>query len=104
MTQALSNILRWGMNPQEAVEQPRFASYSFPSSTFPNKYEPGKLRIEAGVSDETVEELRRRGHDVDRWPRLSWSAGGVCAVLRDAERGVFFGGADPRREGCVTAL
>ena len=74
MTQALSNVLRWGMNPQEAVEQARVASFSFPSSTFPHKYEPGKLRVEIGVPDETVAELRRRGHDVDQWPRWSWSA------------------------------
>jgi len=104
MTQALSNVLRWGMNPQEAVEQARVASYSFPSSTFPHRYEPGKLRVEVGVSDETVAELRRRGHDIDLWPRWSWSAGGVCMVLRDPERGVFLGGADPRREAYVTAL
>jgi gamma-glutamyltranspeptidase/glutathione hydrolase len=104
MTQALSNVLRWGMNPQEAVERARVASYSFPSSSFPHHYEPGKLRVEAGVPDETAEELARRGHIVERWPRWSWSAGGVCMVVRDSERGVFLGGADPRREAYVTAL
>ena len=104
MTQALSNVVRWGMNPQEAVERARVASYSFPSSSFPHTYEPGKLRVEIGVPDETVAELRRRGHDIDQWPRWSWSAGGVCMVVRDPERGVFLGGADPRREAYVTAL
>ena len=104
MTQVLGNILRWGMNPQEAVEEARVASYSFPSSSYPHAYEPGKLRAETGVPDETVAELGRRGHDVERWPRWSWSAGGVCAVVRDPERGVFLGGADPRREAYVTAL
>jgi len=103
MVQVLSNMLRWGMNPQEAVEQARVASYSFPSSTYPNKYEPGMLRIEGGVPDATVVELRRRGHTVDLWPRWSYSAGGVCAVRRDID-GVFTGGADPRREAYVAAL
>ena len=103
MTQVLSNMLRWGMNPQEAVEQARVASYSFPSSTYPNKYEPGMLRIEGGVPDATVAEMRRRGHTVDLWPRWSYSAGAVCVVRRDVD-GVFTGGADPRREAYVAAL
>jgi gamma-glutamyltranspeptidase/glutathione hydrolase len=104
MVQVLLDILAWGMNPQEAVEQPRYASYSFPASSFPHRYEPGKLRVEAGISDETLGALRRRGHDVEGWPRWSWSAGGVCVVARDPETGVCAGGADPRREGYVAAL
>lgn len=104
MAQALLNILVWGMNPQEAVEQPRFASYSFPASSFPHRYEPGKLRVEEGIPDEVTAELQRRGHDVERWPRWSWSAGGVCVAIRDPHTGVFAGGADPRRESYVATF
>ncbi len=104
MTQVMLNMLMWGMNPQEAVEHARFASYSFPASSFPHRYEPGKLRIEEGIGNDVVEELRRRGHDVDSWPRWSWSAGGVCVVMRDSDTGVFAGGADPRREAYVATF
>jgi gamma-glutamyltranspeptidase/glutathione hydrolase len=103
MAQVLLDMMVWGMNPQEAVEQPRFASYSFPASSFPHRYEPGKLRIEEGIGDTVAAELARRGHDVERWPRWSWSAGGVCVVMRD-QKAVFAGGADPRREGYVATF
>jgi len=104
MTQVLSKMLVWGMNPQQAVEHARFASFSFPQAAFPHSYEPNKLRVEAGVPDDAVAQLQRYGHDVERWPRWSWSAGGVCVVMRDPERKVFVGGADPRREGYVVAV
>jgi gamma-glutamyltranspeptidase/glutathione hydrolase len=104
MTQVLLNMLTWGMNPQEAVEQARFATYSFPATSFPHRYEPAKLRVEDGIGDAVVDELRRRGHDVDRWPHWSWSAGGVCVVVRDPQTGVLAGGADPRREAYVAAF
>jgi len=104
MTQVLSKILIWHMNPQQAVEHARFASYSFPQGAFPHQYEPGKLRLEADVPEDATAQLRAYGHDVDRWPKWSWSAGGVCVAMRDPERRVFVGGADPRREGYVVAV
>ena len=104
MAQVLSKMLIWGMNPQQAVEHARFASYSFPQGAFPHQYEPRKLRIEADVPEEAVTQLRAYGHDIDRWPRWSWSAGGVCVAMRDPERRAFLGGADPRREGYVVAV
>ena len=104
MTQVLSKMLIWRMNPQQAVEHARFASYSFPQGAFPHQYEPGKLRVEADVPEDAATQLRAYGHDVERWPKWSWSAGGVCVVMRDPERRVFVGGADPRREGYVVAV
>ncbi len=104
MTQVLSKILIWGMNPQHAVEHPRFASFSFPQGAFPHQYEPKKLRAEADVPEDAAAQLRAYGHDVERWPKWSWSAGGVCVVMRDPEQRVFLGGADPRREGYVVAV
>ena len=37
------------MNPQQAVEAPRFASYSFPDSFEPHSYSPGVLHVESRV-------------------------------------------------------
>ena len=38
------------------------------------------------------------GHNVQRYPALTWNCGGACAILIDSDRGVLMGGADPRRE------
>ncbi len=99
MLQVLLNILVFGMNPQQAVEAPRFASYSFPSSFAPHSCYPGLLKIESRVRREMGVELEELGHRVSWWPGWSWRAGGVCTIMVDQARGVLQGGADPRRPG-----
>jgi gamma-glutamyltranspeptidase/glutathione hydrolase len=42
-------------------------------------------------------ELARRGHQVERWPDWTRSAGAVCAIRTDKKRGIIEAGADPRR-------
>ena len=42
MLQVLLNMIVFDMNPQQAVEAPRFASYSFPDSFEPHSYSPGR--------------------------------------------------------------
>ena len=97
MLQVLLNVAVFGMDMQAAVEAPRFASYSFPSSFAPHDYYPGRLNIEARIPEATTKALKGLGHDVQPWPALSWHAGAVCAVVRDNASGVLAGGADPRR-------
>lgn len=97
MVQFLVNLLDHGMNPQEAVEAPRVASYSFPRSTHPHPYSPGLTYAESRLADSVVEELRHRGHDVELWPDLAAPAGSVCAIVRDPANGFLTGAADPRR-------
>ncbi len=99
MLQVFLNVLIFGMDPQQAVEAPRFASYSFPSSFAPHSCFPGQLKMESRVRRETVVELEQLGHRVRWWPDWSWRAGGVCTIMVDQVRGVLQGGADPRRPG-----
>jgi gamma-glutamyltranspeptidase / glutathione hydrolase len=56
------------MDIQEAIEQPRFATFSFPNSFAPYTHLPGRLNIEDRLPAATIEELKRRGHDVEMWP------------------------------------
>ena len=97
MLQVLLNVYVFGMEVQEAIEAPRFACYSFPSSFAPYDYYPGRLNIEGRIDKATGEALGRRGHKVERWPDWTWLAGAVCAIVADRRRGVLKGGADPRR-------
>lgn len=97
MAQTFMNVAVFGMGPQEAVEQPRFASYSFPSSFEPHDYHPGLLRLESRVDETTREELASRGHRVEAWPERTWLAGSICMILDDRDTGMKKAGADPRR-------
>jgi gamma-glutamyltranspeptidase/glutathione hydrolase len=97
MVQVFVNVTCFGMDIQAAIEAPRFATYSFPSSFAPNDYFPGLLMLEGRLSEETGSELRARGHKVDWWPEWTWKAGGVCAILADSDTGILYAGADPRR-------
>jgi gamma-glutamyltranspeptidase/glutathione hydrolase len=98
MAQAFLNINVFGMAAQEAIEAPRFASFSHPNSFEPHQSEPGKVKIESRISSDTIAELERRGHIVEQWPELTRAAGAVCTIYHDRENGRMFGGADPRRQ------
>jgi len=55
--------------------------------------------LEGPLHDQTAVQLAARGHDVDRWTDGTWKAGGVCAIMVDAEKRLLHAGADPRRAG-----
>lgn len=97
LLQTMLNMTVFGMTPQQAVEAPRFASYSFPDSFEPHSYSPGVLYVEARIPDAVRAGLDARGHEVHDWPDFVWRAGAVCVQRRDAQTGVIAAGADPRR-------
>lgn len=97
MLQTLLNSAVFGMEAQEAVEAPRFASYSFPDTFEPHAYHPGRLNIESRIAKETGARLSERGHQVHWWPDWVWRAGAVCCIHVEPTTGVLAGGADPRR-------
>src|SRR5262249_2198689 len=99
MLEVFLNIAVFGMEPQAAIEAPRFATYSYPGSFEPHEYRPDELRIERRLADQIGDELAVRGHRVVTWPDWTWKAGGICTITIDRARGLLAGGADPRRMG-----
>jgi gamma-glutamyltranspeptidase / glutathione hydrolase len=97
MAQVFLNMTLFGMDPQEAVDAPRFASYDFPDSFAPHARLPGRIAIEAEIGERKIEELRRMGHDAVAWPSRTWRAGGVCLISHDPRSGIHLAAADPRR-------
>ena len=97
MLQVLLNHLVFGMEIQHAIDAPRFVTHSHPNSFEPHASKPGRLAIEGRLCDQVGEEMRRRGHDVERLEDLSIFTAGVCAISADLENGLYAGGADPRR-------
>lgn len=101
MLQVFLNINAFGMAPQEAVEAPRFANYSYPGSFEPHPYFPGRLYLESRIGRNVGDELASRGHEVHWWDESTWLAGSVCTIVSDHRNGVLHGGADPRRPAYV---
>ena len=97
MLQVFLNVVVFGMDVQAAIEAPRFATYSFPGSSEPHDYHPGRLNLENRIPEAAGKALAGLGHKVAWWPELEWRAGAVCAILVDPRTGILQGGADPRR-------
>jgi gamma-glutamyltranspeptidase/glutathione hydrolase len=86
------NFVVFGMNLQEALDEPTFYSQHFPSSFYPRSAFPRRLIVENRLPKEVVDGLIERGHDV----RLvgGWSNGRALAVHK--ADGVLMAGASPR--------
>ena len=102
MLQAFLNLHVFGMDAQSAVEAPRFASYSFPSSFEPHGSLPGRLRVESRIPASVRDALKAKGHDVEAWPERIYLAGSVCMIVKDLRTGVMQAAADPRRAAYAT--
>jgi gamma-glutamyltranspeptidase/glutathione hydrolase len=101
MLQVLLNLAVFKMTPQAAIEQPRFATASFPSSSDPHSYMPARMTLERRFTDETAAALDAKGHSVAWWREWEYKAGCVCTVVKDLKTGMLEGGADVRRPGGV---
>jgi len=91
--QVLHHILDLELDPQTAVEAPR---WSHQPGTPPRDTLPEELRMEEGFHSEVVEALAKKGHKVGVVNR--WSFGSAKVVLLESESGTLMAGADPRRE------
>ena len=99
MVQLFLNVMEFGMDVQQAVEAPRFSTWSFPNSFWPHAYHPGLVGVEGRIDANVVSELSRLGHKVEVWDDFTPRMGCLCAVKVDQKRGGRSGGADPRRDG-----
>jgi gamma-glutamyltranspeptidase/glutathione hydrolase len=88
VAKVLVGTLDWGLNVQQAISLPNFGSRNGPT-----ELEQGR------VSETLVEQLKAKGHNV----RLMEQTSGLQGIMRTKLNGeeVWFGGADPRREGIV---
>jgi gamma-glutamyltranspeptidase/glutathione hydrolase len=82
----ISNLIDFGMDPQEAIDAPR--SFS----------DAGVTWLETGYPEKVAEGLAARGHEVRR---RATPLGGAQAIAIDAETGVLTGASDPRKDGCA---
>lgn len=95
------NHLDFGMDLQEAIDQPTFHSLHFPSSFYPHDAKPNTLVVEGRIAEATRKELEARGHKVE--VKGDWVNGKVMAVRHDEKHAVLAGAVSPRGQiGYVT--
>lgn len=86
--QLMTNVIDFGMDPQTAIEAPRWIS----GSGF-------ELILEDGFPASTPALLGARGHAITLIGPWNPNAGHAQMILLDEQRGVLQGGADPRADG-----
>lgn len=96
VTQALLNILDFGLDLNAAIAAPR---YRLEAEAGPFGGKPPKLAIENRIPQSTVDGLARLGIEVAPLGGYNWHVGSVQVVRRDPATGRLEGAADPRRGG-----
>jgi gamma-glutamyltranspeptidase / glutathione hydrolase len=99
--QAFLNVVEfwpeWYPNLHEAFEWPRVQTLHFYGSFWPHTPGFNKLNVESNIPDPVFQELKTRGHDVNKIKPFSIQSC-ATAVLIDPASGNRMAGADPRRD------
>ena len=97
------NHIDFGMNLQEALDAPTLHSVHFPSSFYPRAAFPARVVAESRIPTGVLDELRRRGHEVELVG--DWANGKVMGIRWHADRGVIAGAASAKNSiGYAMAL
>ena len=83
---------------------PRVATVSYPRSSEPHDYHPGRITLERRLDDATAGALAAKGHTPGWWEDWDYRAGAVCLISADRGRGIMEGGSDPRRPTGVAGI
>ncbi|XZE17775.1 gamma-glutamyltransferase [Pirellulaceae bacterium SH449] len=100
--QVLVNWIDYGMNIQMAGDAARVRHEGSETPTgVPETPPGGTVHVESGIPRETIEQLRRMGHDVQYARR---SMGGYQGILIDEVRGTLQGATESRNDGLALGL
>jgi gamma-glutamyltranspeptidase/glutathione hydrolase len=95
LLQIFLNVVEFGMNPQEAVEAPRFNSEAIYSSFDDHRDQPLALDVETRISEAVLRALRERGHVLVM--QSEWGNSTAPTMVEyDPATGVSTAGADVR--------
>ena len=95
--QVISAMIDDGLNPQEALNRPRFCLMDGTGDSV--------LALEDGIPAETMARLAEMGHSVQPVTGADRGVFGDGHIIRrDSETGVLYGGGDPRKDGQVAAF
>ncbi|MGB3619342.1 MAG: gamma-glutamyltransferase [Catalinimonas sp.] len=94
--QIIMNLVDFGMNLQEAGDAPRIDHGGSSQPTGEPAEGTGTIHLETGFSYETIRALMRMRHQVGY---LNGGYGGYQAIMYDAQRGVYYGASESRKDG-----
>ncbi len=94
--QVLINLVDFGMNLQEAGDAPRILHTGSAQPTGVTMTDGGYVSLESGYSEEVRADLAKRGHQFRAKPG---AFGGYQAIRYDADKGVYFGASESRKDG-----
>ncbi|EEA24022.1 hypothetical protein TMatcc_007097 [Talaromyces marneffei ATCC 18224] len=103
--QVLLNMLAFGYNPQSALDSPRICIGA--GAPEDGKVLDRTVYVEEGISDETVEGLRKLGHLVEVLTghrRGMFGRGQLIRVHYDDGQLIYSAGSDPRGDGMAIPL
>ncbi|HKK80461.1 MAG TPA: gamma-glutamyltransferase [Phaeodactylibacter sp.] len=95
-TQIVVNMIDFGMNLQEAGDAPRIDHSGGSSPTGQGGEGRGEVHLESGFDYETIRALMSKGHQVG-FARGIY--GGYQAIMYDAEKEVYYGASESRKDG-----
>ena len=90
--QFVSNFVDYGMSLQGALEAPRF---------FKNNAPGCDVYIESRVSEETLQQLSERGHEIRIGREYVETMGRGQAILHNSKTGMNYAASDPRADGAA---
>ena len=94
--QIIVNIVDFGMNLQEAGDAARMRHSGSSTAMGDVMTDGGTVYLESGVPENVREELRAMGHNIATRKTVY---GGYQAIMRDHERGVYYGASESRKDG-----
>ena len=98
--QILLNIIDFGMNVQEAGDAPRIDHLGSASPTGEAQAsDGGYIVLENGFPSAAIRRLLEMGHQVSFG--FGGSFGGYQAIMYDAQRKIYFGASESRKDGCA---
>jgi gamma-glutamyltranspeptidase len=97
--QVLSHVLDFGMTVTEAVEAPRWKNNQSPTESNIPHVCNDELIMEGRFSEDTINGLRRRGHELNILEPWDGVTGREMMIQVDSDTGVLHGAADPRYDG-----
>jgi len=92
LTQIIINIIDFNMSLDEAIEAPRFFTYS-------SQGKAQSVSLESRFSEKTIETLNKMGHKIKIREAFDKYFGGAQGILILQDKKVILGGADSRRDG-----
>ena len=89
----INNVLLYGMNVQQAINEPRAMAINRSGMD-----SPARVSIEQPRFDpDLVAQMEGIGYEMKDVGEYNMAVGGIAAIYLDRDNGIFYAGADPRR-------